>query len=340
MPKRSNEFQRLIKRIYEQLANSGSGETVKESEMIADVSTGVLREVDVLLEREVFGHKVRIAVECRSRNRKNKSGKRKQSVEWIDQLKGKYSTLPIDKVIAVSESGFTENARLHAQHSKIELVTIEEANEMDWPTQFHKFRLFTFAFSKDVKPRTMQLRFKSKSNRIIDLPLNTIIYDDSGKEVTTLSNYGKRLFDDNHVKMFQFLESEYSNERLLEEFPNEVDLREKVITVTMTEKPDHRMFVSDHDSTFLEIIEFGLVLDVSFQVDEVPLTHHVVANALVTQGDSIAILPSGVRFTMIQSTYKPNQATYWWESETAIQVTTYSPTAKSAIDVSQNDPLA
>src|SRR5262245_55286926 len=101
MPKRSNEFQRLIKRIYDQLAPTGA--TVRESVELTEEGSTCRREVDILIEFRIADSEVRLAVECRG------SGK-SEDITWIDELVGKYEHLAVDKVIAVSKAGFSRCA--------------------------------------------------------------------------------------------------------------------------------------------------------------------------------------------------------------------------------------
>jgi hypothetical protein len=110
MPPRTNDFQRLIKRIYAQL--SGPGVEITESAMLADTRDGTKREVDVLVVHTSHGHRFVAAIECRAHQRP-------ATVEWIDLLQGKYAGLYVDKVIAVSNSGFRPAAIKRAAALKI-----------------------------------------------------------------------------------------------------------------------------------------------------------------------------------------------------------------------------
>ena len=124
MPRRSNDFQRMIAEIYRQLAPTGA--RVSESALVRELSSGSYREVDVLIEHVVVDTDVVIAVECRDRRRPS-------DLVWIDELIGKYAHLPVDRVIAVSRSGFSDAARQKAKASRIELRTLDECTRADWP---------------------------------------------------------------------------------------------------------------------------------------------------------------------------------------------------------------
>jgi hypothetical protein len=118
MPKRSNSFQRLIAAIEGQLAPLGA--VVTESKLIKEKSSDTEREVDVAIESHVGQHRVLVAVECRDRSRP-------ANLEWIDGLIGKYRDLPVEKVVAVSRSGFTKTAIKKAKEVNISTVTLEAA---------------------------------------------------------------------------------------------------------------------------------------------------------------------------------------------------------------------
>src|SRR5690606_42027169 len=122
MPRRSNEFQQLVKLIETQLASDRA--VVRESVLLHDAE-GDRREIDVLIETKIGQHDVRIAVECRDHQRR-------ADKTWIEQLMGKYEGLPIHKVIAVSRRGFSRAALDKAARHKIAALSLEEAREEDW----------------------------------------------------------------------------------------------------------------------------------------------------------------------------------------------------------------
>lgn len=137
MPKRSNDFQKITLNIHRALANRGI--TVEESVLVPEKNSDTTREVDILLTTTVASHKVRIGIECRDHERN-------QDITWIDGLIGKYANLDIDRVIAVSHSPFTNPAKQKAQQHNIELLTLEEAERVNWATKIGPslFRFFAF----------------------------------------------------------------------------------------------------------------------------------------------------------------------------------------------------
>ena len=123
MPPRSNSFQRLI--VLVEAALGPLGGRVIESLMLQDLATGKAREIDVAIEIPTGPRTIRIALEARDH-------RRPAGVQWIDELVGKYIHLPVDRIVAVSRSGFTESARGKAADFNIDLLTPEEVPQFDW----------------------------------------------------------------------------------------------------------------------------------------------------------------------------------------------------------------
>lgn len=128
MPKRSNDFQRLIKRIFEQLVPRGA--SVTESALLLERPGGVSREIDILIETPGVSpdRPMRTAVECRDH-------RRKADTTWIDEIHGKYRDIDVDRVVVVSRSGFTRGAERKARQCGIQMMTLADALETDWPAQ-------------------------------------------------------------------------------------------------------------------------------------------------------------------------------------------------------------
>ncbi len=118
MPKRSNEFQKLV---YLVRLNLASGATVTESKMLPDLVTNRKREVDVCEEGYVGGHSVKVCIECRDH-------KRPADVGRVDAMKAKHERLPTRALILVSRSGFTSEAQEVARRYGIEALALEESN--------------------------------------------------------------------------------------------------------------------------------------------------------------------------------------------------------------------
>lgn len=104
MPKRTNALQKAIKLIEE---NKGNFLTLRESAILLDRDAGIEREVDILLEGEINTHSITVAIEVTDR-------KRPVGTPWVEGMIGKHKSLPTDKLILVSSSGFTKPAQKKA----------------------------------------------------------------------------------------------------------------------------------------------------------------------------------------------------------------------------------
>lgn len=128
MPKRSNDFQRLVYLL--QQATKPLNATVTESELEPDTSTGEPREIDVCMKYPDGDVRILIAVEA-------KYEKRKMSLDRFDALLGKYFVaggVAIDKLVVVNAAGFVrrtvERARTvnkSGKHAPVELMTMSNA---------------------------------------------------------------------------------------------------------------------------------------------------------------------------------------------------------------------
>ncbi|OLT43926.1 hypothetical protein BJF86_13275 [Serinicoccus sp. CNJ-927] len=113
MPARTNLFQETVALLQTVLSGDAS---VSESVMLTDALTGTMREVDVVVESTLAGHPVVVALECRDHARP-------QDVTWVEQEIGKHARLPTNKLVLVSSSGFTREARQVAEKHHVALLT-------------------------------------------------------------------------------------------------------------------------------------------------------------------------------------------------------------------------
>lgn len=137
MPKRTNEFQQVVLRIYAALA--GTSATVEESVLLKEKNSDAEREVDVLVTTTVAGHSMKVAVECRDHSKD-------QDITWVDSLVGKYTNLDVQKVVAVSHTDYSKTAAQKAAQHDIELLTLKEAQGTDWASKVgpSAFQFFGF----------------------------------------------------------------------------------------------------------------------------------------------------------------------------------------------------
>lgn len=145
MPRRSNQFQRLVLLINRTLAVNAR---VVESAMVTDKITGQQREVDVLITTNASSYEVHIAIEVVARGRK-------ADTPWVESMYSKHASLPTDKLILVAENGFTFPALKKAKFYGIKAVKIETALAADWKlatelTATGFFELTSFKYSCSV----------------------------------------------------------------------------------------------------------------------------------------------------------------------------------------------
>jgi hypothetical protein len=118
MPKRTNDFQKLIRMLTQLL---GDNAVVEELKMLTDLVSGEPREVDIYAEGIFAGHTVNIAIECRDH-------KRRQGVRWVEQMHSKHERLPTNLLILVSSSGFTGPGIAKANSYDIKTIAPTQAD--------------------------------------------------------------------------------------------------------------------------------------------------------------------------------------------------------------------
>jgi hypothetical protein len=123
VPRRSNDFQRLV---YLVRVNLADGAKVTESKMMRDRLTKRFREVDVVIEGMVGHQPVVLAIECRDH-------KRVADVTWIDMMKTKHDRLNTHALFLASRMGFTPEAKDVAEKYGIELFSLEDVETADIP---------------------------------------------------------------------------------------------------------------------------------------------------------------------------------------------------------------
>jgi hypothetical protein len=136
MPKRTNQFQRLITLIEVALAPSGA-RVVASEELVGETGKG--REVDIVVYHNVGEHKIILSVECTALGRP-------ADVGWVEKMRGKHSGLLTNKLILVSKSGFTPEARDVAKLSGIDTYSLPEAETLNWSSVVRSIPLLKVDF--------------------------------------------------------------------------------------------------------------------------------------------------------------------------------------------------
>ena len=118
MAKKGAALEQLVALIQEVLKDR-QNVSIKTNEKVVDTS-GINREIDVLVSTKVQGMPFQIAFECKDYSKKQ------VDIQIVDAMIGKYKYLPqIQKKVLVSSSGYTENAIKRAKDECIEACSME-----------------------------------------------------------------------------------------------------------------------------------------------------------------------------------------------------------------------
>ena len=208
MPKRSNDFQRLV---YLVRLNLADGATVTESKMMRDRLTRSYREVDIVIEGKVGSQPVVVCVECRDH-------KRVADVGWIDAMKAKHDRLETNVLLLASSAGFTKEATAVGVKYGIELFTLESQDTADLPSLIGP--------NGSLWHKTYELSASKVSIRVAkvaDLEVETVasnpdnvIYLEDGTELCQAKDLVDKMLNSDRVR--DYLAREGREEHLFFEF--------------------------------------------------------------------------------------------------------------------------
>jgi hypothetical protein len=174
VPKRTNEYQKLVLAINKHLASSNA--IVTESKMLYDPVSEQDREIDILIEDNSGPYKLTIGIECTAKSRPI-------GVSVIEQLITKHKNVGIQKIVIVSKSGFTVSAQKFAEKMQIDAISFGQALSQSWPSFLNKAR---------------DVRLILNSTTINDIDFNVTFMEDAEKveyslESTVLTDTNERL---------------------------------------------------------------------------------------------------------------------------------------------------
>lgn len=296
MPKRTNKFQQLVVRMYKQMADPG--DLVTESAMLTERNGTTKREVDILLEKKIFGTRVRLAVECRNRGDKD-------DVTWIDSLIGKYKDLDLDRKIAVSSSGFSRAAQDKANLNRIELFTLRQALETDWPAEF--VRLGMALVARNDRPAALHIVTDPPVSG--PLSLNMMMVAESGKQIGTIEQIARTVYERRRQKIDAEIGKQF-----LAFFKTLSDLAKHKVIVDISQSPTNQVFIEDSQGTRYRLVSFILRMVCSFSYKPITLEHYLLGVAQVSAGSfSGNQTHKSISFTTIQVPARPKQVNVHWE---------------------------
>lgn len=284
MPKRSNDFQKLIY-LIENVLNDGNAKVIQSAEVI-DNDTGNIREVDILIESIIGTHNVNIGIECVSKNRP-------ADVKWIEEMSRKHESLGTNKIILVSKLGFTKNAMTKASKLNIEIHTLEDAEKIDWKAKVHKI------------PRITLCNFLIKGKKVIVVPLfnknnsekkeedldKAIIFGHKGENLGSMMSYSDIIVN-------EFLNSYQIGDEMEVGYDYEIPF----------EKRFHApCYILDKHNNKIEIQMLKIILTIEKIISDMKLEKQFYGNTPVTYANT-EFMGNKLNVTFIQ---KPDETIYF-----------------------------
>lgn len=299
MPKRTNDFQSLITHIYEQIVPEGG--SVTESGMVFDKEAKILREVDILVEYKYAGHEFNFIVECRDRSRR-------ETVEWIDSLVGKTQSLKVNKVIAVSSSGFAAAATNKAKENNIETLTLEEANDTHWGE--FPIRPGIVVFTDDTY-RIDDVLYKNGDQYIslATLGLDRDI-DCNGEIVGNLKATVELFFKEYVVKQID----QHKKDNFSDIFKTKADTEKLMVVESEYTWPEFS--VSDNDGRRITISKVKYIVVGTRQAMDVKQEHKVLNDKVVSFGQHENSDLSKINFKIVQDPDTRKMHFNWTKEQT------------------------
>lgn len=138
---------------------SPEGVKVKLREKFFNKKTGKpIGEIDITVRGDFGTSKFFWGIECRDRPASGPQG-----LTWIREIVGKKQQLQTDKMIAVSSTGFTEDAEDFARSENIDLLSISEPDEIILKDWFEVLEISYTEWKIDIKsPIRVNLRDQTR----------------------------------------------------------------------------------------------------------------------------------------------------------------------------------
>lgn len=156
MPRAGRFLEILVEHLQRYLGPEGI--EVRSPEVFSDGGRN-LGEIDVTLRGDFGSSRLFVGIECRDRRSEGPQG-----LPWIREIHGKQRQFGIDKMIAVSTTGFTDDAKEFADEIGVDLLAIEDPDSLDLRDWFEavetEWREGTYKITGpvDLKPAIRQER--------------------------------------------------------------------------------------------------------------------------------------------------------------------------------------
>lgn len=126
---KNGKFLEQIVSFIEQALSTSTNTTFETNKRIIDLTTGRLREFDIIITIKERHHEVKIAVECRDHSRP-------VGVTQVESFVKKCQDTGINQGIIVSSKGFYDTARRKAEFHQIRCFSLKEiTNSLSWLPQ-------------------------------------------------------------------------------------------------------------------------------------------------------------------------------------------------------------
>jgi hypothetical protein len=135
MPKRTNDYQKLVKIISQHFASEKS--KITESAMLDELDSGSKREIDILVELSEAGHDIKIGIECNASNSPMR-------INDVQALHTKHLNVGINATVIVAKNGFSAPALKYCEKRYIKALKFDSALKERWSESFIKLRDLSF----------------------------------------------------------------------------------------------------------------------------------------------------------------------------------------------------
>lgn len=265
MPKRTNEFQKLVFLVKKHAASDAN---VTESKLLRDLTTGAEREVDICVDSMVAGHPVVLSIECRNRGRR-------ADVRWIEEMKAKHERLATNALVLISSSGFSKEAHRVARGYGIETLSLEALDETSAERLFGTMRSLWIK-TLSLTPTKVVIRVPQTGELAaenVSVFHDNLIYNYNGQEIGSMKELVEMLLQTEHMRM-EFLKH-----------GSELHKGFEVHWGPARDKEGNPIFLKKMDPMTLRSIELVKILgSCRFEVSEFPLQHGKLGNVKVAWG--------------------------------------------------------
>jgi hypothetical protein len=253
--------------------------TVEESAMLVNRLTGEQREVDVAIRAVTGGHVVIVSVEARASSRR-------ADAPWVESMLGKHANLATDKLVLVSQTGFTRQARALAEANGAVALEPQDLTGEDpsWSI-VNRLRSLWPKFVSLNPERAQVTVSRPEGEKWFRAPHDLNLYLEDGSYITTLIEWfqgATRLSWDKIIEDIGLRDIAESMDRFFS-----LEMGNPVLGQSGTRLP---IFARDEDAEggpeFHRVVRIRFVGQAHIEVAEFELSHHRLGDVAFAQGSS------------------------------------------------------